>query len=68
VHEALAATPSATVTQGDVVAKETEGVLVVSDRLPVRVLGVEGIAVVVSESGVLVTRLDQAARVKEVLG
>lgn len=67
VHEALAATPSATVTQGDVVAKETQGVLVVSDRLPVRVLGVEGIAVVVAEGGVLVTRLDQAARVKEVL-
>jgi len=68
VHEALAPAPAATVSQGDVIAKDTSGVLVISERLPVRVLGLEGVAIVVSEGGVLVTRLDQAARVKEVLG
>ncbi|CAA9321887.1 MAG: Mannose-1-phosphate guanylyltransferase (GDP) [uncultured Microvirga sp.] len=68
VHEALASGPGGTVTQGDVIAKDTAGALVITDGLPVRVLGLEGVAVVVAEGGVLVTRLDQAARVKEVLG
>lgn len=68
VHEALASAPDVNVMQGDVVAKDTAATLVITDRLPVRVMGVEGIAVVVSEHGVLVTRLDQAARIKEVLG
>ena len=68
VHEALAAEPEANVTQGSVTAKACAGSLFVSSGPPVRALGVEGIAVVVGEDGVLVTRLDQAANIKDVLG
>lgn len=52
---------------GDVRTKETRGSIVVTDGLPVRVLGVEGLAIVVSAEGVLVTRLEDAARLKEVV-
>ena len=50
------------------VAKDCSGTLVVTQGMPVRVMGLEGVAVVVSAEGVLVTRLDQAARIKELLG
>lgn len=52
---------------GDVKVKDCSNSLVVSNHLPVRVLGVEGLAIVVSPEGVLVTALDQSARLKEVL-
>ncbi|RJF94498.1 mannose-1-phosphate guanyltransferase [Oleomonas cavernae] len=52
---------------GDAKAKETAGSIIVTDGLPVRVLGVEGLAVVVSAAGVLVTRLEDAARLKEIV-
>jgi len=69
VHEALAGgAAGANVARGDVVTRDCTGTLVVTQGLPVRVMGLEGVAVVVSEEGVLVTRLDQAARIKELLG
>lgn len=52
---------------GNVKAKDCSNTLIVSNHLPVRVLGVEGLAIVVSPEGVLVTALEQSARLKEVL-
>lgn len=68
VHEALAPGPKANVTQGDVTAKDCAGSLLITNGRPLRVLGLEGVAVVVGEDGVLVTRLHQAAYLKDVLG
>lgn len=68
VHEALASDPTANVTQGDVRSIDCAGSIVITDGLPVRLIGLEGVAVVVAKDGVLVTKIDQTARVKEVLG
>lgn len=55
------------VTIGDVRMRDARNNIIISDGLPVRILGVEDLAVVVSSSGVLVTKIDQAVRLKEVL-
>jgi mannose-1-phosphate guanylyltransferase/mannose-6-phosphate isomerase len=67
VHEALAADDQGNVFQGDVKGLDCDGTLVISEDIPVRVLGLDGIAVVVTKAGVLVSRLDHAARIKDVL-
>ncbi|MDD3444715.1 MAG: sugar phosphate nucleotidyltransferase [Zavarzinia sp.] len=55
------------VTIGDVRMRDAKNNIIITDGLPVRILGVEDLAVVVSASGVLVTRIDHAVRLKEVL-
>ncbi len=66
-HAELPKDGAGNVVLGDVKVKEVSGSIIVTDGLPVRVLGVEGIAIVVSAAGVLVTRLEDAARLKEVV-
>jgi mannose-1-phosphate guanylyltransferase/mannose-6-phosphate isomerase len=66
-HSELPKDADGNVMIGDAKAKDTKDSIIISDRLPVRVLGLEGIGVVASEVGVLVVRLEDAARLKDVL-
>ncbi|PWR17981.1 mannose-1-phosphate guanylyltransferase [Zavarzinia compransoris] len=66
-HAELEKDGDGNVMQGDVRVLACRDSIVLTDGLPVRVLGVDGIAVIVSAKGVLVCKLDQAVRLKEVL-
>jgi len=66
-YAALPKDAAGNVLLGDTKTLDVGGSIVVTDGLPVRVLGVEGLAVVVSAAGVLVVRLEDAARLKELV-
>lgn len=67
VREALGTDLDGNVRYGDVEAKDCRDCLIMSESGPVRVLGLEGVAVVVSDEGVLALKLDEATRIKDVL-
>ena len=66
VRKALGPDTDGNVIRGEVALSEAGGNLVMTERVPVRVIGVDDVAVVASPDGVLVVRLDQAARVGRV--
>ncbi|HEX2555778.1 MAG TPA: sugar phosphate nucleotidyltransferase [Microvirga sp.] len=67
VHEALTGGSAEVYATGDVRTAQTERALVISDGIPVKVLGLENVAVVATRSGVLVVRLDLAAQIKDLI-
>lgn len=67
VHEALTGGSRASFASGDVRTARTERTLVISDGLPVKVLGLEDVAVVATRDGVLVVRLDLASQIKDLM-
>ena len=56
------------VLQGDVISLNSQNCLVKADSRLVAILGVEGLAVIETKDAVLVTPLDQAQQVKELVG
>ncbi|MEO1200744.1 MAG: sugar phosphate nucleotidyltransferase [Pseudomonadota bacterium] len=54
-------------TGGDARVLDSDTVLALSDGIPLRVLGVTGLAVIASADGVLIVGLDRAAEVKRLL-
>lgn len=66
-HAELPKDGAGNVLQGDVRVKDCENSIVITESRPVRVLGVSDVAVIAGAAGVLVTRLDQAVRLKDVL-
>jgi len=67
-YESLGPDPEGNVIRGgDVRVVDSRSCLVVSETIPVRVLGLEGVSVIVTSDGVLVTPLARAADVKQVL-
>lgn len=66
-HAELPKDGAGNVLQGDVRVKGCENSIVIAESLAVRVLGVSDVAVVAGPAGVLVARLDQAVRLKDVL-
>jgi mannose-1-phosphate guanylyltransferase len=67
VHEALASNPEAVELLGPAKSLASRRSLVIADGTPVRVIGLDGIAVIAAKDGVLVTSLDKAADIKSVL-
>ena len=67
VHEALTGGNGGAYASGDVRTAQTERTLVISDGIPVKVLGLEDVAVVATRDGVLVVRLDLASQIKDLL-
>ncbi len=67
VHEALTGGSRESYASGDVRTSQTERTLVISDGIPVKVLGLENVAVVATRDGVLVVRLDLAPQIKDLL-
>ncbi|MDB9753537.1 mannose-1-phosphate guanylyltransferase/mannose-6-phosphate isomerase [Oceanospirillaceae bacterium] len=57
-----------TVKQGDVIAIDSHNCLIKSDSRLVTVLGLDNIAVIETKDAVLVTKLDQAQQVKDLVG
>lgn len=67
VHEVMQAGDARNYIHGDAVGLDCTSSLVLSEGIPVRILGVEGLCVVATKTGVLVTRLDRAADIKQAL-
>jgi mannose-1-phosphate guanylyltransferase/mannose-6-phosphate isomerase len=67
VHEALTDGDEDTYVSGDVRTSQTQRTLVISDGIPVKVLGLENVAVVATRDGVLVVRLDLAPQIKDLM-
>ncbi len=67
VHEALTGGTGESYASGDVRTAQTGGTLVISDGVPVKVMGLENVAVVATKTGVLVVRLDLASQIKDLM-
>lgn len=67
VYQEMAQSHQPDVSIGNVKTHRAKGNLVISETLPVRVLGLNHIAVIVTQDGILVTSLEDATHVKDVL-
>lgn len=65
--EALGQDPARNTLVGDVVAREASDVIAISHGLPIRLMGVAGIAIIASSDGVLVVPVERSGEIKALL-